>query len=162
MKIRNKKNGEIIDLYEGIIRDDGEHITIKPLAVLEKCYIYDSLAELNEEWEDYEEDELLYVISAEHKSGYQCVLKEEYPEICRVAKELGIGFETEKECQKFCDKLLAWKRLKDKGFRFGHWVIDHEKKCGKVTFKADEIKLTFDEAEQFYKDITLLFSGGKK
>ena len=55
MKLRNKKTGKIIDLFEGIIRDDGENIMIKPRAErLDKCYIYHSLAELNEEWEDYE------------------------------------------------------------------------------------------------------------
>ena len=102
MKLKNKKTGEIRELPDGF-------------------FCGDNLKKICEEWEDYEEDELLYVVSAEHRSGYQCVLKEVYPEICEVAKELGIGFETEKECQKAVEKLKAWKRLKDKGFRF----IDH-------------------------------------
>ena len=105
MELRNKKTGEIVPASNIAVGTgkDGKW--------------YDSLAELNKEWEDYEEDELFYVISAEHKSGYECVLKEEYPEICKVAKELGIGFETEKEAMKAVEKLKAWKRLKDSGFK---------------------------------------------
>lgn len=44
MKLRNKKTGEVIRFYDGI-RLNGED--------------YDSLAELNEEWEDYEPKEPL-------------------------------------------------------------------------------------------------------
>lgn len=56
MKLRNKKTGEIIDLSEGFIREtyNGEFIQIKPVAISNKQgYLYGSLAELNEEWEDY-------------------------------------------------------------------------------------------------------------
>ena len=83
-------------------------------------YYYNNLAELCEKWEDYE-DELYYIISAEHKDGYICALKEDYKELCETAKELGIGFETEKEAEKAVEKLKAWKRLKDKGFVWQGW-----------------------------------------
>lgn len=56
MKLRNKKTGEIADLSEGFIKDtyNGEFIQIKPVAISNKeGYLYDSLAELNAEWEDY-------------------------------------------------------------------------------------------------------------
>ena len=76
MKIRNKKTGEILELTKDKYCYDPEL----------RLSNFNSLAELNENWEDYEEDELLYVVSAEHRSGYQCVLKEDYPEICKVAK----------------------------------------------------------------------------
>lgn len=124
MKLQNKKTGEIVYATMMASYGGGElQIRYYPVNNAESTHFkeYRSISELNEEWEDYEEDELLYVISAEHKSGYQCVLKEEYPEICEVAKELGIGFETEKECQEFCNKLLAWKRLESCGFKFKSW-----------------------------------------
>lgn len=57
MKLRNKKTGKIVDLSEGMIKDahNGEFIQIVPVATLNKeSFLYDSLAELNEEWEDYE------------------------------------------------------------------------------------------------------------
>ena len=145
MKLRNKKTGEIENwcIDKDIFRTCDSRIQVN------------SLAELNEEWEDCEEDELLYVISAEHKSGYQCVLKEEYPEICEVAKELGIGFETEKECLEAVEKLKAWKRLKDKGFRFNNWefrdILD-----GNLVIEAH---LNFDNTGNIQRDLELIFGG---
>lgn len=56
MKLRNKKTGEILDLSVGFIQDtrNGEFIQIKPEAISYKeGYLYGSLAELNEDWEDY-------------------------------------------------------------------------------------------------------------
>lgn len=49
MKLRNKKTGDVIDE-----RDIGWTISIM---TGERIYRYDSLAELNEEWEDYEPKE---------------------------------------------------------------------------------------------------------
>lgn len=132
MKLRNKTTGEIGNLkpYE----EDGRiWVWIGNMSKPE--YRYNSLAELNAEWCDYEEDELLYVISAEHKSGYQCVLKDDYPEICKVAKELGIGFETEKECRIAVNKLKAMAKLKEFGFRFIDWELDMKTVAdGKIWF----------------------------
>lgn len=159
MKLRNKKTGEIVRVIflADYQNDEGVGIGFRVCHSLD-VYSYDSLAELNEEWEDYEEDELLYVISAEHKSGYQCVLKEDYPEICKVAKELGIGFETEKECKKAIEKLKAWKRLKDKGFRFIDWNCP----LRELEFAVDEEKFfkpCGEISEETRADLELLFGG---
>lgn len=150
MKLRNKKTGEI-----GLVHCDATMFATKigvfvgnDIKLNAPYKEYNSLAELNTEWEDYE-DELLYVISAEHKSGYQCVLKEEYPEICKAAKELGIGFETEKECQKAVGKLKAWKRLNEKGFR----ITLHNCK-GDAWLEANWGNLQGD-----HSDVLLLFGG---
>ena len=48
MKLRNKKTGQII-----------EHSDLNKLLSLYEVPSYDSLAELNEDWEDYEEKEPL-------------------------------------------------------------------------------------------------------
>lgn len=55
MKLRNKKTGEIIDLEVGRITDSGygSAILLSPAAAINESYTYSSLAELNEEWEDY-------------------------------------------------------------------------------------------------------------
>lgn len=55
MKLRNKKTGEIIDLEVGRITDSGygSAILLSPVAAINESYTYSSLAELNEEWEDY-------------------------------------------------------------------------------------------------------------
>ena len=48
-------------------------------------------------------------------------------------KEIGNYFETEEEAEKAVEKLKAWKRLKDKGFRFDGYKTDN----GKIKFFAD-------------------------
>lgn len=99
MKLRNKKTGEIVDFAKGnfisskdygfvIYKDGGRGIE------------YSSLTEFNKEWEDYEEpkedglDNIITLIEA-----YSNCDNERYP------KEI-------------VEKLKAWQRLKDKGFRF--------------------------------------------
>lgn len=61
MKLHNKKTGEIIDLEVGRITDSGygSAILLSPVAAINESYTYSSLAELCEEWEDYEEKEPL-------------------------------------------------------------------------------------------------------
>lgn len=55
MKLRNKKTGEIADLSKAWhLADDGQQLYIEDTGAYKKCWNYDSLAELNEEWEDYE------------------------------------------------------------------------------------------------------------
>lgn len=53
MKLRNKKTGEIVDLAKrGLVRSDNDnHIVVFPEGT-QKYYTYNSLSELNEEWED--------------------------------------------------------------------------------------------------------------
>ena len=63
MKLRNKKTGEIKDVeslgHEKSLRDKyGPQVTLSwdtGYENLGECRTYNSLAELNEEWEDYEE-----------------------------------------------------------------------------------------------------------
>ena len=58
MKLRNKKTGEIGDAYWATFREDGTDLCIS----MHKNGMYEevhSLAELNEEWEDYKPKEPL-------------------------------------------------------------------------------------------------------
>lgn len=41
-------------------------------------------------------------------------------------KEIGNYFETKEEAEKAVEKLKAWKRLKDKGFRFERYLLGGE------------------------------------
>ena len=146
MKLRNKKTGEIINVD-----------FVYPETAESFCPNF-KLADFNELFEDYEEPKEYYAIDlqgdiirwARHSWDEQTTNK---------IKAIGNYFETKEEAEKAVEKLKAWKRLKDKGFRFGHWVTVREKKCGKVEFKCDDIRLGFDEAQKFYNDITLLFGG---
>lgn len=54
MKLRNKKTGEITDLAKrGLLKTDNDNRIIVYSEGPLKYYAYTSLAELNEEWEDY-------------------------------------------------------------------------------------------------------------
>lgn len=108
MKLRNKKTGEIGNFCYGYTnelcvswqKDDG---------FWEKQE-YDSLAELNEDWEDYEEPEMFYVVEQRGMVGRRFRIGDEYE---KMFKEIGNYFETREEAEKALEKLKAWKRLKD-------------------------------------------------
>lgn len=61
MKLRNKKTGEIVDLAKkGLLKSDNDnHIIVYTDGAL-KYYTYKSLAELNEDWQDYEPVEPIF------------------------------------------------------------------------------------------------------
>ena len=143
MKLRNKKTCEIVDTKKEplLVNSDGRRFM-----VLDK--VYDSLAKLNEEWEDYKEPEVIYYLSwdgmvlhSADKTGWQN------------AKQIGNYFETEEEAEKAVEKLKALKRLKDKGFRFRTWFWRAD--CG--TFIRFEY--IDDDDDQNKKDLDLLFGG---
>jgi len=167
MKLRNKKTGEIKDVeslgHEKSLREKyGPQITLSwdtEYKNLGECRTYKSLAELNEEWEDYEEPTGYWYIDFDGDI-LGCVepFDEETDE---KRKSIGNYFETEEEAEKAVEKLKAWKRLKDEGFRFCGWANDYKKKMGKILCKCNSRKATFDEAKQFYADLDLLFSGGE-
>lgn len=153
MKLKNKKTGEIIDLYEGLIREDGEHITIKPVAVLEKCYIYDSLAELNAEWEDYKEPKMFYWIDYDGK-----ICKAEIGTMDRTnIKLIGNYFESREEAKKAVEKLKAIQRLKNYYLKF---KLDIVKNKIDFTYRLDgTLHSSVDEQRIIFEDMNLLFGG---
>lgn len=59
MKLRNKKTGEIADLDDWTLTGANDRITVESDHDMTKIFDYNSLAELNEEWEDYEPKEPL-------------------------------------------------------------------------------------------------------
>lgn len=132
MLLKNKKTGEIGNLlpYGG---EDGK-IWVWIDNISRPEYRYGSLAELNEEWEDYEEPDL----TPDHiflKGSRVCI---DYKSV-----EAGV---------KAVEKLKAWKRLRDKGFRFrGYEIID-----GTIKFM---ILPKGDYREKVYDDLGLLFGG---
>lgn len=123
MKLRNKKTGMIVDLVEGYIKDSyyGQKIEIKPVAISNKeGYMYDSLAELNKEWEDYKEPKEFWHITSRgnFKRGNFNFVEDIGGEGDKERKQIGNYFETREEAEKAVEKLKAFKRLKDGGFKF--------------------------------------------
>ena len=101
MKLKNKISGEIKEfaLFDGNELQCGA-----------------TLESLTEEWEDYEEPKTEFYIT-----GWGDIRKyttEEERFAFKQKLEIGNYFETKEEAEKAVKKLKAWKRLKDKGFRF--------------------------------------------
>lgn len=115
MKLRNKKTGEIIEEYiietasaidANLILQDND---------TNKHYQYNSFDEFCAEWEDYEEPKDIWWLDNEgrvnHASG-------DFSDSFRKNRKIGNYFLSREEAEKAVEKLKAWKRLKDKGFRF--------------------------------------------
>ena len=118
MKLRNKKTGEIVETdYQFGVSIPIERTFGYPS--YDQIAAYNSLSELNAEWEDYEEPKDYYFIRSESLTvGYSPISN---TRSCRNRKEIGNYFETKEEAEKAVEKLKALQRLKDKGFRFEGW-----------------------------------------
>ena len=150
MKLRNKKTGEIMDdaQYRNYSLSDGFGFCMNG-----KEWEYHSLAEFNEEWEDYEEPKEYWFISdmgQVHKFG------EYFGEVVVDEKREAIGnyFETKEEAEQAVEKLKAWKRLKDKGFEFEGYDDGY-----KHNFNSGHIEFYVENDGGVLKDLDLLFGG---
>lgn len=150
MKLRNRKTGEIGNLvlninpnresYSVLSTENGDTVCGN-LVIAD----YNSLAELNEEWEDYEEPENFYIVEQRGTVGSRFRTGAEYE---KKFKEIGNYFETKEEAEKAVEKLKAFKRLRDKGFRFDG-------------YNACSVDYDIDEQYRKYisQDLDLLFGG---
>lgn len=102
MKLRNKQTGEIVSLQGELTYDDKVRLLTH----------YSSLAELNEEWEDYEEQKEYWYIGIDGD-----IYKKEYEYFNEAQDNIGNRFETKEEAEKAVEKLKALRRLKEAGFR---------------------------------------------
>lgn len=105
MKLRNKKTGETADYNE---------------FEYDLLSTYNSLSELNEEWEDYKELKVAYFIDSQ---GDICVFSDTEVDDWTKEKQIGNYFKTKEEAEKTVEKLKAWKRLKDIGYSFDGWNV---------------------------------------
>ena len=148
MKLRNKKTGEILGSLGSFIIQNPNRINCESITK------YDSLAELNEEWEDVPEEpkKYYYITSCGETThrGYRLWENESIYDKNR--KQIGNYFETEEEAEKAVEKLKAWKRLKDKGFVFDGYHIP----AGEIHFNMEIPK---DSLDGIAKDLDLLFGG---
>ena len=102
MRLRNKKTGEIKELPDGF-------------------FCGDNLKKICEEWEDYEEPKEYWYYDTT-KNGIDKITHLEDKE---KDQEIGNYFETKEEAEKAVEKLKAWKRLEDKGFKFIEGHLDN-------------------------------------
>lgn len=166
MKLKNKKTGETgyylhthRDYKTGVLKvavlKDG--VPFSEFKPYEPIYDYDSLAELNDEWEDYEEPEGWWFIDR----AYEPHATNSTLRNLEADRQIGNYFSSKEEAEKAVEKLKAWKRLKDKGFKFnGVTPMEYF-----IRFTYDKPRQILDNqqcpeaAQQFNKDLDLLFSG---
>lgn len=115
-------------------------------------WYYRSLAELNEEWEDYEEPKTEFYITAWGDIREYTTEEERFA----FKQKLAIGnyFETREEAGESVRKLKAWKRLKDKGFRFEGWD-----NTDRSTIHNFSLFVVIEDLENINKDLDFLFGG---
>ena len=175
MRLRNKKTGEI---YE--CRTDGKEDSLWEKEGTSICLSWKiddhlwegrdfySLAELNAEWEDAPEEpkpQGAYYIDRDGKV-VPFNMSISYPKSVfdtEQTAEIGNHFETEEEAEKAVEKLKAWKRLVNKGFRFtywgkrSNWVGLPEVKA--LKYLVDIVGVLPDNIDEFRDDLDLLFGG---
>jgi hypothetical protein len=125
---------------------------------------YSSLAELNAEWEDYEEPKEYWYIDW---NGEVC-RSDIHDGRTKRMKQIGNYFETKEEAELALRKLKAWKWLKDKGFRFTgvagisnniyvSFETDSKYRGGHVMY--DKYSNSDNNLREYNEDLTLLFGG---
>ena len=151
MKLRNKQTGEIAEL--GYIASSDGYIILQDVNTKDFIVKYPNLAEINAEWEDYEEKpEGFWMINILGIVEYTHGLPEN-----EMMKEIGNYFETKEEAEKAVEKLKGWKQLKDKGFRFTAWkngILLDETVAGQVSYE-----FPIGNKDDIEKDLDLLFGG---
>lgn len=141
MKLRNKKTGKVIDINLSVNMVDEDYISV-----------YGSLEEFNEDWEDYEEPKYIWYI--DWKGNVQVA---NYDNDWKNEKSIGNYFETKEEAEKAVEKLKAWERLKDNGFKFDRWNNASAGSYRPIWFYFEKDTLLDD----IKSDLDLLFGGGE-
>lgn len=137
MKLRNKKTGEIVEYIS--FKSGGSQIMFYAYDTA-KHYYYNSLAEFNEEWEDYKEPKQsalrLMILSLTNF----------------IENEPSDNVDLE-DCKQMLEKLKAWERLKDTIIRIDRASFDD---VGTATLF---IRYEEEDHKKVKKDLDLLFGG---
>ena len=153
MKLRNKKTGEIGKILKQLSEDNQIEVITDS-----KLYVVKTLAELNEEWEDYEEPAYYYFIQDDGRIG--CDAVEPYNHKSKVEEHKSIGnyFSSKEEAELAVCKLKAWKRLKDDyHIRFD---LDFVKNTISFTYRIDgTLHSAMDDEPIVFEDMKTIFGG---
>lgn len=148
-QVKNKRYGDVgeldFDSKEGTFIVVFYNLNTKSTV---KCY-YKSIKELSEEWEDYEEPKSKgYWYINEFGTPTEALNLGRETIYDKSKKSFGNYFETEEEALAVVGKLKAWKRLRDRGFRFSGY---------------NSCSVDYDIDEKYRKyiatDLNLLFGG---
>lgn len=158
MRLKNKQTGAI-----GLVHCDATMFSNKIGVFIDNNHIdlrnpykvYDSLAELNAEWEDAPEEPVRHWFI----SGTRVYEENGYSDEGIASLEsVGNHFKSREEAEKAVERLRAWKRLKDKGFEFeGHDDRDRGQ-LGDIVIYAEMPTFEYDD-DSTRDDLDLLFGG---
>lgn len=153
MKLRNKKTGMIGEV--GYLASSSGEIIVNNINDQEEWYTYNSLAELSEEWEDYEEPEGWWFIGRTYEPhATNSTLRS-----LEADRQIGNYFATKKEAEKVVEKLKAWKRLKDAGLKFTDFSYNLDETSSSTISANGKICFGMMCYEDFSEDLDLLFGG---
>lgn len=154
MRLRNKKTGEIVDYIS--FEKGGGQISMYVFDT-NKHYYYNSLAKLNEEWEDYKEPKEHWCITM---YGGITRIKDDKEPIDDLI-EIGNYFNSKEDAYDAWDKLKAWKRLKDGGCKIVGWDYSVNVDLNGCKFNDDEFIIGLSAGDIDEEDLDLLFGGEK-
>ena len=141
--------------------------TSKSLRVIDRkgktLGVYKTLKDLTSVWTDFKDLKQFYFIGAfsEVHSG-----NIDNEDLIAELKSIGNYFETREEAEETVEKLRAWKRLTDKGFKIESWsndVGDNYYKSGQIELNLNNVRnREWDEYDQIMEikiDLDILFGG---
>lgn len=143
MKLRNSNTDEIVVFGEGIV--DLNKIGCKNVAEM-----------IEAGWVDYD-DSFWYVNDMGGVDKFPPNLLDRESMI-NSHKDIGNYFKTKRDAEEALEKLKAWKRLRDKGFKFTDWNCP----CRELEFIVDEdkfFKASGEVSAETRADLDLLFGG---
>lgn len=152
-KVRNKKTGDIYETTMPVV------FNIKTNGGGEHTVSCESIAELNEKWEDYEEPKELWSVDQFGEPINVTRLSSLQLEKLR---RIGNHFDTEEETEKAVEKLKALTKLCKKGFEFNSVKMFGS---GLIRIEASipiNEKTTLQERSDIVDDLYLLFGGEDK
>lgn len=147
MKLRNKKTGEIVFVKQNIADDNFKVYKIDG-SVYKYAYKEITFEELKRDYEQENRNKYWFI----RHNGFIDKASNTYINI-QACQEIGNLFETDEQARTAVEKLKAWKRLKDKGFKFLWWLSTSSGDQVDFYIPSDD----FDEEAKL--DLDLLFGG---
>lgn len=157
MKLRNKETGEIGKLHCDMNVSPAKYGVFEDTDIRGHYWEYDSLSELNKDWEDYEEPKEHWAIDQFGEPINVTGLSRLQLEKLR---RYGNDFPSENATIEAIEKLKAWTRLKDKGFRFtfvSAALPTTPPLAGWIDYEIEPSKGCIDK--ETIEDLDLLFGG---
>jgi hypothetical protein len=156
MKLRNKKTGEI---KEWTFSEWLGQITNPNNEAEYECNLVEFMKRTNNFCEEWEEPKEYYFINSVGGVIRPSDTDDWEQEDAAHHKQIGNYFETKEEAEKAVEKLKAWKRLKDKGFRIRRNNYHDGMMYLHIWNDTTDEITPLDKKSETFKDLDLLFGG---